>query len=69
MPAAIVRAIVQQAAHALGAHVSKGDLLRADWLGHGRPMIAPIMADDSASNAGCYAQLCGSVKNAGSILP
>jgi len=39
-------------------------------------MIAPIMADDSASNAGCYAQLggndaqlCGNVKNAGSILP
>jgi hypothetical protein len=43
MRAMIVAAIDQQAAHVGGAHLGKGDFLRAGWHGHGG-IIAPTAA-------------------------
>ena len=37
MAATVISAIDQQPTDALGTHVSEGDFLRADWLGHSRP--------------------------------
>jgi hypothetical protein len=52
MAATIVRTIDQETAHAGGAHLSEGDLLRADDGGHA-PMIPPIApVCEAARNGG-----------------